>query len=63
MCRLFLIWIGVRVMPTAATSSQLGTTLIAAGEAGRTHQFGGPEVITLEDMVPGVPARERCSSV
>jgi NADPH:quinone reductase-like Zn-dependent oxidoreductase len=42
-------------MTTAVTSRQLEPTLIAPSKASRIHRFGGPEVITLEDMVPAAP--------
>ena len=44
-------------MTTAVTSRQLEATLIAPSKASRIHRFGGPEVITLEDMVPAAPGR------
>ena len=49
-------------MTTAVTSRQLEATLIAPSKASRIHRFGGPEVITLEDMVPAAPAGVRCWS-
>ena len=44
-------------MTTAVTSRQLEATLIAPSKASRIHRFGGPEVITLEDMGPVAPGR------
>ena len=44
-------------MTTGVTSRQLEATLIAPSKASRIHRFGGPEVITLEDMVPAAPGR------
>jgi NADPH:quinone reductase-like Zn-dependent oxidoreductase len=44
-------------MTTLVTSRQLEATLIAPSKASRIHRFGGPEVITLEDMVPALPGR------
>jgi NADPH:quinone reductase-like Zn-dependent oxidoreductase len=44
-------------MTAAAASRQLETNLIVPSKACRIHRFGGPEVITLEDMVPAAPGR------
>jgi NADPH:quinone reductase-like Zn-dependent oxidoreductase len=42
-------------MITTVTSRQLETTLTTPSKASRIHRFGGPEVITLEDLVPAAP--------
>lgn len=42
-------------MITTSVSRPLETTLIAPSKASRVHRFGGPEVITFEDMVPAAP--------
>ncbi|MBV8401625.1 MAG: NADP-dependent oxidoreductase, partial [Acetobacteraceae bacterium] len=44
-------------MTTVVTSRQLEARLIAPSKASRIHRFGGPEVISLEDMVPAAPGK------
>jgi NADPH:quinone reductase-like Zn-dependent oxidoreductase len=42
-------------MTVETKSAQGNTPLLTPSKASRIHQFGGPEVITLEDMVPPDP--------
>ncbi|MGD0107666.1 MAG: alcohol dehydrogenase catalytic domain-containing protein, partial [Rhodopila sp.] len=42
-------------MTVEMTSRQDNARLSGPGKASRIHRFGGPEVITLEDMIPPGP--------
>jgi hypothetical protein len=46
---------GVYATTVETKSAQGKTPLLTPSKASRIHQFGGPEVITLEDMVPPDP--------